>query len=301
MPRMSRSIVAMSATVLLGGTLPAQAATVRDGAGLTVTVKAPATRVASLMGSAIDIIVALGAADRVAARTRYDTASAVAKAINVGGGVDPSIETLLSARPDLFVAWNGQRNAPVVNRMRAAGVPVYLVETKDTTGLFATVRDLGALLGMAPRAAAASAALRAELRAVQQVRPKGPRPKAVYVISQSPVIISASKSYMAELIGVAGADNPFADVQGEFPTLSLEAFLARDPDVIITGRREGGVSPLARMRETPGWRDLRAVKNGAVIEVDGMAWGRPNLHVGGLVRDLATALQRIPTSAIRPR
>jgi hypothetical protein len=43
------------------------------------------------------------------------------------------------------------------------------------------------------------------------------------------------------------------------------------------------------------------VKNGAVIEVDGMAWGRPNLHVGGLVRDLATALQRIPTSAIRVR
>lgn len=301
MPRMSRSIVAMSATVLLGGTLPAQAATVRDGAGLTVTVTAPATRVASLMGSAIDIIVALGAADRVAARTRYDTASAVAKAINVGGGVDPSIESLLSARPDLFVAWNGQRSAPVVNRMRAAGVPVYLVETKDTTGLFATVRDLGALLGMAPRAAAAAAALRAELRAAQQVRPKGPRPKAVYVISQSPVIISASKSYMAELISVAGADNPFADVQGEFPTLSLEAFLARDPDVIITGRREGGVSPLARMRETPGWRDLRAVKNGAVIEVDGMAWGRPNLHVGGLVRDLATALQRVPTSAIRVR
>ena len=301
MRMMCRSIVAMIATVLLGGALGAQAATVRDGAGLTVTVKAPAKRVASLMGSTIDIIVALGAADRVAARTRYDTASAVAKAVNVGGGVDPSIETLLSARPDLFVAWNGQRNAAVVNRMRATGVPVYLVETKDTTALFATVRDLGALLGMIPRAASAADSLRAELRTVQQRVPKRARPTAVYVISQSPVIISAAKSYMAELIGTAGADNPFADVQGEFPTLSLEAFLARDPDVIITGRREGGEPPLARMRATPGWRDLRAVKNGAVIEVDGMAWGRPNLHVGALVRDLATALQRIPASAIRVR
>jgi ABC-type Fe3+-hydroxamate transport system substrate-binding protein len=301
MRRTYRGIVAMSATMLLGGALGAQAATVRDGAGLTVTVKAPAKRVASLMGSAIDIIAALGAADRVAARTRYDTASAVAKAINVGGGVDPSIETLLSARPDLFVAWNGQRNAAVVNRMRTAGVPVYLVETKDTTALFATVRDLGALLGMTPRAAAAADSLRAELRTVQQRVPKRARPTAVYVISQSPVIISAAKSYMAELISVAGADNPFADVQGEFPTLSLEAFLARDPDVIITGRREDGTPQLARMRATPGWRDLRAVKNGAVIEVDGMAWGRPNLHVGALVRDLAAALQRIPTSAIRAR
>lgn len=298
-----RSAIAVLAVVLLAPPLRAQSITVRDGAGLPVTVKAPATRVASLMGSAVDIIVALGAADRIAARTRYDTASAVAKATNLGGGMDPSIETLLSARPDLFIAWSGQRNAAVVSRMRELGVPVYLLETKDTTALFATVRDIGALLGIAPRATAAASTLRAELRTVQQQRQvtRRARPRAVYVISRAPVIISASKSYMAELISVAGADNPFADVQGEFPTLSLEAFLARDPDVIITGRREGAGSQLERLRDTPGWRDLRAVKNGAVIEVDGMAWGRPNLHVGTLVRELAASLQRIPVSAIKAR
>jgi len=295
------STFALLAVMLLAAPLPAQTITVRDGAGLPVTVKAPATRVASLMGSAIDIIVALGAADRVAARTRYDTASAVAKAINVGGGVDPSMEMLLSARPDLFIAWNGQRNSAVVSRMREVGVPVYLLETKDTTALFAAVRDIGALLGITPRATAAANALRAELRAAQRQITRRPRPRAVYVISRAPVIISAAKSYMAELISVAGADNPFADVPGEFPTLSLEVFLARDPDVIITGRREGAGSQLERLRETPGWRDLRAVKNGAVIEVDGMAWGRPNLHFGVLVRDLAASLQRVPASAIRVR
>ncbi|MES3035737.1 MAG: helical backbone metal receptor [Gemmatimonadota bacterium] len=295
------AVSGVAALLLLHRPAAAQAVTVRDGAGLSVTVKAPAKRVASLMGSAIDIIVSLGAADRIAARTRYDTASAVAKAIDVGGGIDPSIETLLSARPDLFIAWNGQRNVPVVNRMRAAGVPVYLLETKDTTALFATIRDLGALLGIAPRATAAAAALRADLRAVRQQSRARPRPTAVYVISRAPVIISAARSYMAELISVAGADNPFADVPGEFPTLSLEAFLARDPDVIITGRREDGSSQLARLRDTPGWRDLRAVRNGAVIEVDGMAWGRPNLQVGPLVRDLAAQLNRLPTTVRRAR
>jgi len=299
-----RSIMTCLALMLLATSMQAQAITVRDGAGLPVTMKAPARRVASLMGSAVDIIITLGAADRIAARTRYDTASAVAKATNLGGGLDPSIETLLSTRPDLFIAWSGQRNAAVVSRMRDLGVPIYLLDTKDTTALFATVRDIGALLGIAPRATAAANTLRAELRTVQQPQQqiaRRARPRAVYVISRAPVIIAASKSYMAELISVAGADNPFADVQGEFPTLSLEAFLARDPDVIITGRREGAGSQLDRLRDTPGWRDLRAVKNGAVIEVDGMAWGRPNLHVGTLVRELAAALQRIPASAIKVR
>ncbi|HYW49929.1 MAG TPA: helical backbone metal receptor, partial [Gemmatimonadaceae bacterium] len=263
-------------------------------------VTAPAKRVAALISSSVDIIVALGAADRIAARTRYDTSNVVSRAVSVGGGLDPSVEVLLSARPDLFIAWSGLATAPVVSRMRAVGVPVYLVDTKDTTAMFATVRDIGALLGIAPRATAAATALRTELREVQRGAAGRPRPTAVYVISRSPVIVAAAKSYMAQLVSVAGADNPFADLKGEFPTLSLESFLARDPDVLIVGRRDDGTRQLDRLRATPGWRDLRAVKRGAVIEVDGEQWGRPTLHVGALTRDLATQLQRL-SPAVRTR
>lgn len=295
-------VLAAGVTALsLAGSLVAQPITVRDGAGLTVTVKAPALRVASLLSSAVDIIVALGAADRIAARTRYDTATVVARAVNVGGGIDPSVEALVASRPDLFVVWNGQAGSTVVSRMRALGVPVYLVDTKDTSALFATVRNLGALIGETPRATAAAARLRLELRAVQVQRANAKRLQAVYVISRSPVIISAASSYMGELISVAGADNPFHDVSGEFPTLSLEAFIARDPDVLIVGHRDDGGRQLERLRDTPGWRDLRAVRTGAVIEVDGEQWGRPTLRAGALVRDLAAKLQRITPSTRRPQ
>ena len=273
--------------------LHAQAITVRDGAGQNVTLPAPARRIASLMSSAVDIVVALGGAERIAARTRYDTASAVSGAVNVGGGIDPSVEALVAVRPDLFIAWKGQSGSAVVNRMRAVGVPVYLVDTKDTTALYATVRDLGALLGVTPRATAAANLLRGELRAVQAQQTAMPRLRAVYVISRSPVIISAATSFIGQLLSVAGADTPFRDVPGEFPTLSLEAFIARDPDVLIVGRRENGGRQIDLMRDTPGWRDLRAVRNGAVVEVDGEQWGRPTLHVGALVRDLAQQLQRV--------
>lgn len=295
----------MAAAVSTASSLPlhAQAITVRDGAGLTVTVRAPARRVASLIASATDIIVALGAADRIAARTRYDTASVIARAVNVGGGLDPSVETLLAAKPDLFIAWNGQASTPVVSRMRALGVPVYLIDTRDTTALFTTVQNLGALLGMTPRATAAANALRAELRAVQARAAGRPRPTAVFVISRSPVIVAAAGSYMAQLVSVAGAENPFRDLRGEFPTVALEAFVARDPDVLIVGRRPDGSRALDQLRATPGWRDLRAVKSGAVIEVDGEQWGRPTLHVGTLTRDLTAALQRLtiaPASRRQP-
>ena len=294
--KISRSwpAIAFACTMMLGA-LPlfGQPVSVRDGAGQVVTLPAPARRIASLMSSAIDIVVALGGADRIAARTRYDTASAVAGAVNVGGGIDPSVEALVAVRPDLFIAWKGQSGSAVVNRIRAVGIPVYLVDTRDTTSLYATVRDLGALLGVSPRATAAANALRAELRAVQSQAAGAARLRAVYVISRSPVIISSATSFIGQLIGVAGADTPFRDVSGEFPTLSLESFIARDPDVLIVGRRENGGRQIDLLRDTPGWRDLRAVRNGAVVEVDGEQWGRPTLHVGALVRHLALQLQRV--------
>jgi iron complex transport system substrate-binding protein len=293
----SRFLSSLSALATLACSLDAQSISVRDGAGLPVTVRAPATRIASLVASSIDIIASLGAADRVVARTRYDTAAAVARAANVGGGIDPSVEVLISTRPDLFIAWRGQATTPTVNRMRALGVPVYLVETKDTTALFATVRNLGTLLGLTPRAAIAAEQLRQELRAVQLQRRSGPRPRGVYVISQSPVIIASGGSFMAQLLSVAGIDSPFLDLKGEFPTIALEAFLARDPEVLVLPRASDGASRLTELRATAGWRDLRAVKRGAVIEVDGERWGRPTLGVGALVRDLATALQRLPPPA----
>ena len=188
-----------------------------------------------------------------------------------------------------------------MSRLRALGVPIYLVETKDTAALFATVRDIGAMLGITSRATAAANTLRGELRAVEMQSSTVPRVSAVYVISQSPVIISAAKSYMAELISVAGGDNPFRDVQGEFPTLSLEAFLQRDPDVLIMGRRDAAGSQLDALRHTPGWRDLRAVRTGAVIEVDGEQWGRPTLRFGALLRDLAAQLRRLGPAARRDK
>lgn len=289
----SRRLTAGIAIAMLAGALEAQPIVVRDGTGATVRIQAPARRVASLMSSSIDIIVALGAADRIVARTRYDTASAVRRAADVGGGIDPSVETLLAARPDLFVAWQGQASSPVVSRMRALGIPVYLVETRDTAALYRTVRDLGTLLGLDARAGAAADALRKELRDTRAEAASRPRMTAVYVISRSPVIISAATSYIAELISVAGADNPYSGVRGDFPTMSLEAFIARNPDVVIMARSSTSGGQLAQLRNTPGWRDLRAVRSGAVVEVDGEQWGRPTLHSGALVRALAAEFRRL--------
>ena len=79
-----RFLIVVSALGAFAGTSVAQPITVRDGADLAVTVGAPVRRVASLVSSSVDIMIALGAAGRIVARTRYDTSSVVARAADVG-------------------------------------------------------------------------------------------------------------------------------------------------------------------------------------------------------------------------
>jgi iron complex transport system substrate-binding protein len=222
----------------------------------------------------------------VVARTRYDTARAVRHATELGGGLDPSVEGLIATRPDLLIAWRGQATAPFVTRARSVGVPVFLMATDDTASMYATMDALGILTGRSAHARAAVTTLRRDLRAIA-TRPGGITHTGVYLVSRSPLIIAGAGSFISDLLGVAGLRSPFADVRGAFPQITLEALLARQPEFLVLPRREDRGSRLRELRATPGWRELRAVRAGHVFEVDGETWGRPGVHVAGLVRALA--------------
>src|SRR5439155_12135950 len=83
----------------------------RDGRGTPACVDAglearrPAERIVSLVPSVTEILVALGAGDRLVARTEYDTDPTLARLPSVGGGLNPSLERLTVLRPDLVVGW----------------------------------------------------------------------------------------------------------------------------------------------------------------------------------------------------
>ncbi len=54
---------------------------------------------------------------------------------------------------------------------------------------------------------------------------------------------------------------------GAYPSISVEQLLALDPDVLLDGTSSDadaqGASRLAALRDAPGWRSLRAVREGA--------------------------------------
>ncbi len=79
---------------------------------------------------------------------------------------------------------------------------------------------------------------------------------------------------MNTILGIACLRNLFGDLDGSWPTVSLEAIAARNPDWILTSLGPKPGSRLADLRAKAGWRDLPAVKAGRILEIPGDLFAR---------------------------
>ncbi|HUP21112.1 MAG TPA: helical backbone metal receptor [Gemmatimonadota bacterium] len=291
-----RMVAAAAVAAACGGEPEAQpeapgAVAVVDDAGRRVALPAPARRIVSLVPSVTETVVALGGADRLVARTRYDLDPALAELPSVGGGLDPAVEALVGLRPDLVVAWNARDDRILRPRLAQAGIPVYSAAVEDTAAVFSTIERIGILLGRAGAADSLARTLRDSLAAVAAEAP-AVRPAVLYLIDGDPPRTAGAASFIGQLVGIAGGRAAFPELDAAWPAVSLEAILARSPDVIVLP--EGPGLPTAKdLSSRPGWRDLPALEGDRVVRVPADLLARPGPGIARAARALRTGLARL--------
>lgn len=307
---MARNLAAFLAAVALltgcspdVGPVPAShpaSVVVRDDAGRTVRLRTHARRVISLVPSVTEAIVAMGASERLVGRTRYDTAPEVQDLPSVGGGLDPSLEAVVALRPDLVIGWDASGYRGLRPGLEASGIPLFAVRVEDTTDVFRAFGQLGTLLGLPVSAGRAGEALRDSLAAVAAGSFPAGRPTVFFALLGDPPRTAGPRTFIAQLIRIAGGEPAFTDLAGDWPEVSLEAVLDRRPDVIVVPESgtAGGVEALA---DQPGWRDLEAVRQGRVVAVPADLFNRPGPHLAVAARALERALAEKwpPDAAVR--
>lgn len=261
-----------------------------DDAGVRIRLDAPARRILSLIPGRTDVIVALTAADRLVARTRWDTQPELADLPTLDNALTPSVEWVLARDPDLVVAWPDGQARSVVTRMRELGIPVYASGVETVGELDAAIADLGALLGLEARADSLRDAIRSTIDSVRSVvADREPVPVA-FLIGTDPPMAAGPGTFIDELLGAAGGRNVFGDAPAKWPQVSLEEMLRRAPQVLIIADEADAESVLGSLRTRPGWRDVAAVRAGRVVTVDGSEVNQPGPSVMATVRRFADIL-----------
>jgi iron complex transport system substrate-binding protein len=164
----------------------ANAPSVVDDGGRTVSLAAPPRRIVSLIPAVTEMLIALGAGDRLVARTDYDTNPLLDTLPSVGGGLTPDIEWLVRRRPDLVIGWTDGTARTVLGRLRELGIGVYSADIQSLRDADDTVARMGVLLGLEDEAGALIARTRRGLEDVRAAVRDMPRPRVLYVLSVDP-------------------------------------------------------------------------------------------------------------------
>ncbi len=243
------------------------AISVRDGSGAVVTLARPAQRVATLAPHATELVFAAGAGARIVGASDYSDYPPAATAIpRIGSNRQIDTERLVALRPDLLVVWLGGNAERQLEPLRRLGVPVYQSAPKSLDDIAGDIERLGQLTGTSATAQPAAAALRARLAALAaRYRDKQPV-RVFYQVWEQPLYTLNGRQIVSDAIRLCGGVNVFADLPALAPTVSVEAVLQKNPEVIIRGARKAEQAVgLAMWQQYPA---LLAAKRGNLYTVD---------------------------------
>jgi iron complex transport system substrate-binding protein len=260
---MRRLVLALLAVGSLSGAARAEPVTVRDAFDRSVTLPAPPQRIVTIFASNTEMVAALGLADRIVgieAYTRFPP-EVLGKPL-VGGRLGFSVDAVVAERPDLVVVTPSRQAAnQLIDPMERLGIPIVVLLQRSVAEILDNIRLLGRIAGVTERGEALAARLQARLDGIRQRVAGLEAPSTVMItgrLGNGLLLIARPGTYTGDAIVRAGGRFGL-ESSGVIAQVSPEAILQADPDVLLFA---GSEKDLKELIARPGWKDMRAVKDG---------------------------------------
>ncbi|MGN1038614.1 MAG: ABC transporter substrate-binding protein [Mailhella sp.] len=194
-------------------------------------------RIVAMAPSVTELLFSLGCGSRVVGRSHFSTEPPEACSLpDVGSYIRPSLEKIVSLRPDLCIGVKDGNPPSLARRIERAGIPVLLLDISSFESLEESLLHLGKVLSVPDKAEENVEKVRRHLQETQ-LRVKNLKKQDVSVLFQlqaSPLIAASPRSFAGKLIELAGGVNAVS-AKGEalYPVLSREEAAALQPDVVL--------------------------------------------------------------------
>jgi iron complex transport system substrate-binding protein len=265
---MTRALVLLAVLVTAA---PAQALVLHDMLGRELSLPGPPARIVSLVPSVTESAFALGGEDRLVGVSDYcDWPPAARRKPRVGGMVNASLERIVALRPDLVVGTDEGNPEETFLQLRRLRIPLYVVHAHRVAEMYDLIARVGELTGRREAVAPLVADIRRRIEAVRTKVEARPAPRVLYVLWPDPLLVPGRDSHLTELIELAGGRSITAAEPVQYMRFSLEAAVARAPEVIVLADHSSGASTAGRA-EPEKWQALTsvpAIRAGRLYSVD---------------------------------
>ena len=249
-----------------------------DMMGHEVTLEKPAERIVALSAADCEIVYALGAGDLLVGRGEWcDYPPEVLNVASVESGGNTNIEQILALKPDVLVMSSMAQTEEQVKQLEDAGVAVVVSDAKDIAGVYTSIEILGKLLGKDAEAEKIISDMKAGFAEIEANKLDGTQTVYFEVAPlQWGLWTAGSGTFMDEVANMMGLRNCFADLK-DWAEISEEQVLERNPDYIVTITMYWGEGPTPEeeIMSRPGWENVTAVKNGAILNLQNNELSRP--------------------------
>lgn len=216
-----------------------------------------ADRIVAMSPDVADILVAVGAANKVVGKNAFNSNPALKNVPTVGMHRNITAESVLAVKPDLVLGSYMVQPTSIYQRLNRLKIKAVNVAPSEDVATFAkSIKMVGSYVGQSRRANQLAGRWQ---QGMTPMKNTGKR----YLLSYDGRIVAGKGTVGDELIRRAGGINA-ANVSGLKP-LSREGWLAAKPDVIIIAdHNKPVIGSLAKFRQRPEVAASPAGKKGQV-------------------------------------
>src|SRR5271170_1289067 len=210
---------------------------IADDMGFRVELECPPSRIVSLVPSWTETLFALGFSSEIVGITKFcvEPVAAVASVTKVGGTKNPDVRAIIKLEPELVIANAEENRREDIERIRAAGIPVFTTYPRTVPGAVESILRMGRALSREAAAAALAKEITLSVSGIEAglgVWSKL-RLRVFCPIWKKPWMSFNADTYAHDVLRMLGYNNVYAAAGERYPRTTVEDAVEHRPDIVL--------------------------------------------------------------------
>jgi len=228
-------------------------------------------RIVSLAPSTTEILFAAGLGEKIVGVTNFcDYPEEAKHKPKIGGMSNPSLEEVVSLRPDIVVMTTDGNPREFALKLRSLNIKTFVFDSLTIAELPDGIRKMGAALDETEKFNILASDIELTMEKLKE-HGMAYRKKVLFIVWPEPLIVAGQRTAADDAIKLLGGINIAADAIGRYPKYSIEEIFHQSPDIIFVGKGMSGKGSEDMRKLSSGLLDriaaLPAVKNNRVFFV----------------------------------
>ena len=247
-------------------------------------------RIVVLDPATVEMIYMLGAEDKIVGvanleRSKVWPEEKVAKLESVGTFIKPSLERIITLKPDLVIM-SALTDDNLNNGLKSNNIESKRIQANSIEEIFTNFMEVAKMLGKENEANKIIAEKRAKLEEIKKMA--AINKKGLFVMSASPLMVFGNDNLPNDIMKLLNIKNIAENQKGRNPIVTPEFIIKENPDIIITLLP----NPTQIVATNPQLKNVNAIKNSKFIVVNSSQILRGSPRTIDQIQEIAKAVTK---------